>query len=188
MHARTCQLQARRRPSPDGVELHNSGMCPCSEGMPARPLQFPVELAKKTQRGRAARHLLTLKALSCPLFPPKFTPRSPAAAHQDHSVDSGTLVRLENDGSNERTDLSPVNTVSDAVPRPGFGSLIPYFYLCPKDIRTVFLNLICKFIIHVGNSMKNLWLAVLQNTTILWPLQIKPNFIYTTRCIHKLYP
>lgn len=68
MHARTCQLQARRRLSPDGGELHNSRMCPCSEGMPARPLQFPVELAKKTERGRAAHHLLTLKALSCPLF------------------------------------------------------------------------------------------------------------------------
>lgn len=27
MHAHTCQLQARRRPSPDGGELHNSRIC-----------------------------------------------------------------------------------------------------------------------------------------------------------------
>lgn len=55
MHAHTCQLQARRRPSPDGGELHNSRIClwplkVCLKGLSNSQRTSP----KNTERRRHA--------------------------------------------------------------------------------------------------------------------------------------
>lgn len=87
MHAHTCQLQARRRPSPDGGELHNSRIClwplkVCLKGLSNSQWTSP----KNTE----ARHLVPRsvgKPLSWPF--PKFThynqPHHPPPQDLSHS-------------------------------------------------------------------------------------------------------
>lgn len=76
IHAHTCQLQARRRLSPDGGELHNSLIClwPLKECLKASPI--PSGRHQKTQRGRGTpsgpRHCGQTPFLSVPQIHPPF--------------------------------------------------------------------------------------------------------------------
>lgn len=76
IHAHTCQLQARRRLSPDGGELHNSLIClwPLKECLKASPIPCGRHQTTQSRRGTPSgpRHCGQTPFLSVPQIHPLF--------------------------------------------------------------------------------------------------------------------